>query len=136
MFSRSVSRSLVRLLQRSASQPRLWYLAIALMAVVAFGINQISSGQGGQVSSIPVTTVSAASYEETPVAPNSIVSGFGLGLATETAPAFDADPNAPGIQLPEVLGGTSIEVNGRRAELLFVSPQQVNYVVPAATEIG
>jgi uncharacterized protein (TIGR03437 family) len=64
------------------------------------------------------------------------VAAFGSALATRTAAATDADPNTPGIQLPTELGGTTIEVNGRRAGLLFVSPNQVNFVIPAATEIG
>jgi signal transduction histidine kinase len=83
----------------------------------------------------PVTTVSAASYARA-VAPEAIVAAFGSALATRTAAATDADPNTPGIQLPTELGGTTVEVNGRRAGLLFVSPNQVNFVIPAATETG
>ncbi|HKX31872.1 MAG TPA: Ig-like domain-containing protein, partial [Blastocatellia bacterium] len=133
MFSRMDGRSPVRLLRRSASQPRLWYIALALTAVLAFGLNRISSGQG---NNSPASTVSAASFEDTPVAPNSIVSAFGARLATQTAAAVDVDPNTPGIQLPENLGGTTVEVNGLRAGLLFVSPEQVNYVIPSATQTG
>ncbi len=88
------------------------------------------------VSSQGVTSVSAASFEETPVAPESIVAAFGLPLATQTAVATDANPNTPEIELPTQLGGTTVEVNGRRAELFYVSPGQVNYVMPAATEPG
>src|SRR5262249_50903029 len=42
----------------------------------------------------------------------------------------------PGIQLPTILVGTTVEVNGRRASLFFVSPLQVNYVMPPETENG
>lgn len=89
-----------------------------------------------QVNSVPVTTVSAASYERTPVAPESLVSSFGTRLATTTASATDTDPNTPGIQLPTMLAGTSVRVNGRLALLLFVSPLQVNFQMPLDTEIG
>ncbi|MGH9802363.1 MAG: hypothetical protein ACRD82_18520, partial [Blastocatellia bacterium] len=82
-----------------------------------------------------VTTVSAASYGAE-VAPGEIVAAFGSRLATQTLIATDADPNTPGIQLPTELGGTTVEVNGRRAGLFFVSPTQVNYQMPAATETG
>jgi len=86
-------------------------------------------------SQTSVVTVSAASYGAE-VAPDSIVAAFGTRLATQTVVATDADPNTPGIQLPTELGGTTVEVNGRRAGLFFVSPAQVNYVIPAATEAG
>ncbi|MEK7830211.1 MAG: hypothetical protein AAB401_03950, partial [Acidobacteriota bacterium] len=82
-----------------------------------------------------VTSVSAASYGAE-MAPGEIVAAFGSRLATQTVIAADADPNTPGIQLPTELGGTTVEVNGRRAGLFFVSPTQVNYLMPAATENG
>lgn len=89
------------------------------------------------ISATPVTTVSAAAYGDTlSVAPDAIVAAFGSQLATATIVATDADPNTPGVQLPTELGGTTVEVNGRRAGLFFVSPNQVNYVIPSATESG
>jgi uncharacterized protein (TIGR03437 family) len=87
-------------------------------------------------ASVPVSTVSAASFEGFVVAPDSIVSSFGESLATQTLVASDIDPSTPGIQLPTQLAGTTVEVNNRRAGLFFVSPGQINYVLPAATETG
>jgi uncharacterized protein (TIGR03437 family) len=85
----------------------------------------------------PVTTTSAAAFGTVPfVAPESIVSAFGTKLASQTVIASDADPNKPGTQLPTELAGTSVEVNGRKAGLFFVSEFQVNYVIPAATSPG
>lgn len=84
--------------------------------------------------SAPVTTVSAASFEA-PVAPESIVSAFGVNLATQTVSGADTDP-APGIQLPTQLAGTTVEVNGQRAALFFVSCFQVNFLVPAGITPG
>src|SRR5262249_36704437 len=82
------------------------------------------------VSSATVTTISAAAYDSVPfVAPESIVAAFGTNLASTTQIAT-AQP------LPTDLGGTSVEVNGRKAGLFFVSPNQINYVIPAATELG
>ncbi|MEO6725492.1 MAG: hypothetical protein ABIU20_02830, partial [Blastocatellia bacterium] len=84
-----------------------------------------------------VTTVSAAAFGTVPfVAPESIVAAFGTQLASQTVQASDADPNTPGNQLPTDLAGTSVEVNGRKAGLFFVSPTQVNYAIPAATAVG
>jgi uncharacterized protein (TIGR03437 family) len=37
---------------------------------------------------------------------------------------------------PLALGGTTVTVNGRRAQILYVSSSQVNFLVPTATEIG
>jgi uncharacterized protein (TIGR03437 family) len=88
------------------------------------------------ISSTPVTSVSAASLEVAPIAPGSIVTGFGAQLATREESATDADPNTPGVQLPTQLAGTTVEVNGRRAGLFFVAPGQINYVMPDATQIG
>ncbi len=94
-------------------------------------------GAAFDVSSTPVSTVSAAAYASVlSVAPDSIVAAFGIGLANSTIIASDADPNTPGVQLPTDLGGTSVEVNGRKAGLFFVSPGQINYLLPSATESG
>lgn len=83
-----------------------------------------------EVNPTPVTIVSAASFESVPVAADSIAAAFGAKLATATVSATDLDPNAPGIQLPEQLAGTSVRVNGQLAKLLFVSPEQVNFIIP------
>ncbi|MFN7944385.1 MAG: IPT/TIG domain-containing protein [Blastocatellia bacterium] len=84
----------------------------------------------------PVVTVSAASYEATAIAPEAIVAAFGTQLATSTAVGGDTDPGTPGVQLPTTLAGTTVEVAGRAAGLFFVSPNQINYVIPAATPAG
>src|SRR5262249_4283042 len=49
---------------------------------------------------------------------------------TTTEVATDTDPNTAGVQLPTKLGGTTVRVKGVLAPLLFVSPIQVNFVVP------
>lgn len=90
-------------------------------------------------------TVNGASFSQT--APltgsaNAIVSGFGLDLATTTMSASgDADPGTPGIQLPTTLGGSTVKVRDamgmeRDAGLFFVSPIQVNYLLPTGTAAG
>ncbi len=83
----------------------------------------------------PLTTVSAASFlPNQPVAPESIVSGFSANLANTTAAANT-------LPLPTDLGGLRVTVkdsNGtdRFAPLFFVSPTQLNYLVPAGTTEG
>ncbi len=78
--------------------------------------------------------VSAASYVASPIATESIISAFGSGLATATMAA-------PTVPLPMILAGTSVRVRDsagveRSAPIFFVSPAQVNYLIPAGTANG
>lgn len=79
-------------------------------------------------------TVSAASYSFSAVAGKSIVSAFGTNLATSTQIAA-TNP------LPTSLAGASVSVQDfkgveRAAPLFFVSPNQINYEIPAGTAPG
>jgi|GEM_PF-1059082 len=78
-------------------------------------------------------SVSAASFRPA-LATESIAAAFGAGLATATA---SAGTNL----LPPTLGGTEVRVRDsagseRPAPLFFVSPHQVNYLIPAGTVAG
>jgi uncharacterized protein (TIGR03437 family) len=84
---------------------------------------------------VPVT-VSAASYETTAIAPDSIVATFGTKLATGTFVGEDSDSGTAGVQLPTTLGGTTVRINGQAAGLLFVSPNQINFVIPSNATSG
>src|SRR5262245_12944221 len=79
--------------------------------------------------------LSSASYASV-VAPDSIASMFGVQFATVTAVGSDADPDTPRVQLPGALGATTVEINGRRAGLFFVSPAQINLLIPPETAPG
>jgi uncharacterized protein (TIGR03437 family) len=86
------------------------------------------------ISGHAVANVSAASYFGADAAADSIVSAFGNELATMTATATTP-------ALPSLLGGTRVMVQdsvGREvlAPLFFVSPNQVNYLVPAGLAEG
>lgn len=79
-------------------------------------------------------SVSAASLSRGALAPESIVSAFGAGLAEVTQ--VGAGP-----QLPTNLAGTTMkvrDVNGieRPSPLFFVSPNQINYLLPAGIAPG
>ena len=78
-----------------------------------------------------ITAVSSASYQ-TPVAPASLVTLFGSNPATSTAQA-QLDANG---QLPTELAGIAVRVAGQTAQLLYVSPGQINMVMPAAIASG
>jgi uncharacterized protein (TIGR03437 family) len=92
---------------------------------VAFAAASLTFAQTPQFSSSGV--VNAASYAQ-PITPGSLVSIFGTNLANATASASQ-------LPLTTELSGTSVTVNGVKAPLLFVSPEQINLETPSTTEI-
>lgn len=79
-------------------------------------------------------SVSAASYDAARLAPESICAAFGVNLSAATASALSAT-------LPTSLAGTSLTIRDSAgklwaAPLFFVSPNQVNYQVPAEAANG
>jgi uncharacterized protein (TIGR03437 family) len=78
-----------------------------------------------------LTVVSAASYGKT-VAPASIVTALGAGLSTQTG---QGQPDSSG-NFPIQLAGTTVLVNGTPAQLLYVSPTQINLRLPAEVPTG
>lgn len=81
-----------------------------------------------------VTSISAASFLGAEVASESMIAAFGANLATRSEAASS-------LPLPTALAGTFVKVRDsagleRDASLFFVSPGQVNYLVPAGTQNG
>lgn len=83
------------------------------------------------VNSVPVASVSAASFVASPatLAQNSIAAAFGTQLATATQVATTQP-------LPTTLAGTTVTVGGVPAQLFFVSSGQINYLIPPNTPAG
>jgi uncharacterized protein (TIGR03437 family) len=78
--------------------------------------------------------VSAASFTGTSLAPEQLVSAFGARLATTRATAIT-------LPLPTTLAGTAVRVRDNAgkealAGLFFVSPTQVNYLMPSGLAAG
>jgi uncharacterized protein (TIGR03437 family) len=96
----------------------------------------IAGGAEGPVAELyipPLRAVSAASLSG-PLAPDSFGSLFGSSLAATTE---TADP----LSAPTILGGVSLLVTDSAGvagmvPLLYVSPTQINFVVPAGTATG
>src|SRR5882724_1768879 len=83
------------------------------------------------------TILNGASFGNEPspikaVAPDSIAVARGNALASSTMQS----QRLPNGSFPTNVGGTTVTVNGRAAQIFFVSPGQVNFLVPAQTEIG
>ncbi len=79
-------------------------------------------------------SVSAASYAGAALASDAISVAFGADFTTSTV-------IAPTVPLPTTLAGTSIKVKDstnteRLAPLFFVSPGQINYLMPSGTAAG
>ena len=72
--------------------------------------------------------VNAASYENS-LAPGTWAAAFGTQLSPSTA-------KAAAVPLPYSLAGVSVTVGGVNAPLLFVSPGQVNFLIPFEAPVG
>ncbi|MBK9705962.1 MAG: putative Ig domain-containing protein [Acidobacteria bacterium] len=104
--------------------------AIAIAGLKWASINNFSVHAQGSPG---VISVSAANYGSS-VAPDSIVAAFGSGLASTSASATTTP-------LPVTLAGTTVRVKDsagieRQASLFYVSPGQINYLMPAGTAAG
>ena len=66
------------------------------------------------------------------VAPDSIVAAFGNALANTT----QQPQKLPNGTFPTNVAGTTVTVNGRAAQIFFVSPDRVQFLAPPQTEIG
>jgi len=73
--------------------------------------------------------VNASDYSSGPFAPNSVLSIFGSNLSWYTM-AWS------GGTLTSNLGGTSVYVDNKPASVLYVSPSQVNFIVPDSEPPG
>jgi uncharacterized repeat protein (TIGR01451 family) len=84
-----------------------------------------------------LTVLNGASFGNEPatteaVAPDSIAVARGSVLANTTERSQQLANGA----FPLTVGGTTVTVNSRRAQIVFVSPTQVNFLVPPETEVG
>ena len=105
----------------------MYRLLLASAALLALPLAPTASAQ--------ITVVSAASFQEQPgVAPDSIASAFGQGLAPATVVAEV-------LPLPTSLGGVSLVLTDsagaeHECQLFFVSPGQINFLVPGDAALG
>ncbi len=97
----------------------------------------VSDGQLSDVKTVnlrvssagPLATVNAADYRGGQLALDSIVAAFGTNLASGIE-------SAQSLPLPQSLAGTTVTVNGTLAPLFFVSPTQLNFLLPPNLELG
>jgi uncharacterized protein (TIGR03437 family) len=94
-----------------------------------------STGGTGTTNGFPQGATSAVEAIEIPTGPgfalgqNSLVSAYGINLAPATAAAA-------GPPFPTTLGGIRLHLGSSLAQLLYVSPTQINYLSPAGPYLG
>ncbi len=107
-------------------------IAFAVGAIIAVNQSgQLLAAAGG--TNATVVSVNAASFAG-PLAPGAIAAAFGTDLATRLE-------SAQTLPLPTTLAGTSVRITDSRnvehaAQLFFVSPGQINYLIPEQAAMG
>jgi uncharacterized protein (TIGR03437 family) len=101
---------------------RTWLVLAAFAA-------RLASGQGPTYSADSIT--SGANFAPAPFALNSVITIFGADLAFENA---QVQSNAT--VLPTQLGGVEVNINGFPVPLIYVSPTQINLLVPGYNNTG
>ncbi|MEK7405889.1 MAG: hypothetical protein AAB225_12335 [Acidobacteriota bacterium] len=101
-----------------------------LPAALAFGPLIWAEGSGTREapSYSAASIVNAASNVAGSLAPYMVATIYGAGLAHSTRALRPEDIRANA--LPRMLDGVRVFVNNTQAELYFVSPSQINFVVP------
>jgi uncharacterized protein (TIGR03437 family) len=77
--------------------------------------------------------VNASDYSSGPFAPNSVLSIFGSNLSWYTG-AFSASQSVTSV--PVALSGVEVYVDNWPAPLLYVSPSQINFLIPSGESPG
>lgn len=94
-----------------------YLLALTVLALAA----------GAATAPAQIAIVNGASYDpDRQLAPGSFATIFGENLSSQTLSAQFSQSG----QLPTELGGVTVTVDGQPAMLYFVSPRQVNFIVP------
>jgi uncharacterized protein (TIGR03437 family) len=112
-------------------------VATAFLLLAALLFRSCLSAQGNGIpapSFSPDSIVSSGNGSSASLTPNGLASIYGSNLAflTQTVSLDNVSQGA----LPTTLGGIRVVVGGVLAPLLYVSPMQVNFLMPAALQPG
>lgn len=99
------------------------YVPTLSNAVVVYGLLNSTQPTGPAVIS---SVVNSASDLEGAVSPGELITIFGANLG----PPSDAGVQVSGAQVADTIENTQVLMNGAAAPILFVSPSQINTVVP------
>lgn len=109
---------------------------LALLCLAGLAAACPAAAQAQTPSYRPADLVNAASGAPGPLAPGTVATLFGTGLAYTTRQQ-SADDNT-GDFLPILLPGTGVRLflNNQPAHLYYVSPTQINFVIPVSLAVG
>ena len=110
---------------------RLLLTGITLVSSVSTALSDLTTASSAPAYSA-AGIVQAASQTPGALAPNSIVTIYGTNLSWTTHAADSGDLD--GRNLPDSLDGVTVYANGLPCGLFFVSPGQVNFIVPYEIE--
>jgi uncharacterized protein (TIGR03437 family) len=104
-------------------------MAMLRGCLLAIGVISYSCAALAQAPSYNASSiVNASDFSPGPFAPGSLISIFGTNLAFGTA-SLTAD-NVNSATLPFLLGNISVVIDNVSAPLLYVSPTQINVMIP------
>ena len=107
--------------------PRHFALLLAL-ACVPPGVHAQISGDGNTPLYTAQSIVNAATQAAGPLAPNTIATIYGTGLSFDTVPVTSS--NIVHGAMPTTLDGVGVWVDSNPCGLFFVSPTQINFLMP------
>lgn len=114
-----------------------WVLALVLWLALAPLLNGAETGRRRAPTLNADGVVNGASFTPAPdnfVAPNCIISIFGVDLSLQTRQVGEGDLVRG--RLPLALGGVQVRIGGILAPLYFVSPGQINAQMPSEIPPG
>lgn len=108
----------------------------SLFAALALGLPLCAQGSPDPTAPAYSETniVNSASSIASALAPNTIATIYGTNLSDGTTGA--AGNFVPGAMLAEEMGGVHVYVAGQPCGLYYVSPQQINFLIPANLRPG
>jgi uncharacterized protein (TIGR03437 family) len=116
-----------------ARQPGVWLLALALLCGLSLlhGTSPVAWFTASALQP-QIVVVNAASFAaDGAVAPDTLATAFGQ-FVTQGNQNYIANT----LPLPTTLGGVRLTINGVAANLFFVGPDQINFVVPSSLVDG
>jgi uncharacterized protein (TIGR03437 family) len=105
--------------------------------VVALAFASLLRAQGQDPTRPPIyaaESVVSSIHPAAPITPNGFVSIYGTDLSWNTRELLTRDLQAG--YLPKELGGVHVYLDGQPVNLLYVSPGQVNFLVPVSSIPG
>ncbi|MDQ3009415.1 MAG: hypothetical protein M3X11_01725 [Acidobacteriota bacterium] len=105
-------------------------LCLGLVGLLGWAM-AISGPETVSAQAPAVTIVNSASYATDAFAPESMASAFGSFVTTNNQTFV-----APSAQLPPILGGVRVTVNGIDSGMIVASPGQLNFVLPQTLSDG